>query len=251
MFHATLDSTKTWKQIVDALATLLTEVHFVVSESGLTLRQLDSSKAAMVDLNLPKSVFQEYDCDGEQDICLGMDELAKVSKRMSGTDTLEFTLDEKEKRFEIKMTDQAERRFKLQLLIPPEDRANKPSMAFDVRAELFADSFKQAVKDIGVISSHIRISADSSSIKFTGEGDTGEAEVILTSGGEDASLFSLKAAKESTAMYALNYLVEITKSLTSDSITMQFSTDKPILMEFKLAEDGKISFLLAPRVERR
>lgn len=251
MFHATLDSTKTWKQIVDALATLLTEVHFVVTDSNMTLRQLDSSKAAMIDLNLPKAVFQDYSCEGERDICLGMDELAKVSKRMTGTDRLEFTLDEKEKRFEIKMIDQAERKFKLQLLTPPEDRANKPTLAFDVKAEMFADSFKQAVKDIGVISSHIRITADESSLKFTGEGDTGEAEVLLTTEGEEASLYVLKTKKESTAMYALNYLVEITKAITSDSITMQFSTDKPLLMDFALAEAGSISFLLAPRVERR
>ena len=43
MFRATLDSTKTWKQIVDALATLLTEIHLVVSPSGITLTQYDSS----------------------------------------------------------------------------------------------------------------------------------------------------------------------------------------------------------------
>jgi proliferating cell nuclear antigen len=251
MFHATLDSTRTWKQIVDALATLLTEVHFVVSESGVMLRQLDSSKAAMIDLNLPAGLFQEYSCKGEYDICLGMDELAKVSKRMTGDDRLEFTLDKDENRFEIRMIGQADRRFKLQLLTPPEDKANKPSMAFDVKAEMFADTFKQAVKDIGVVSSHIRIMADDTSLTFTGEGDTGEAEVSLKTGGEDSSLYVLKTKKESNSMYALNYLSEISKAMATDSLVLQFSTNKPILMEFTFADAGSISFLLAPRVERR
>ena len=98
MFHATLDSTKTWKQIVDALATLLTEAHLKVSKSGISLRQLDSSKAAMIDLNLPSAVFQEYVCTGEHDICLGIDELSRVSKRMGGDERLEFTLDESDHR---------------------------------------------------------------------------------------------------------------------------------------------------------
>ncbi|MFW9847243.1 MAG: hypothetical protein ACFFD6_10870, partial [Candidatus Thorarchaeota archaeon] len=177
MFHATLDSTSTWKQIVDALATLLTEVHFVVSESGITLRQLDSSKAAMVDLVLPAKVFQEYNCDSEHDICLGVDELNKVSKRMAGDDRLEFRLDTDGKRFEIKMIGQAQRQFKLQLLTPPDERTKKPTLAFDAKAEMFADAFKQAVKDIGVVSSHLRIAASGKTLSFTGEGDTGEAEV--------------------------------------------------------------------------
>jgi len=250
MFHATLDSSKTWKQIIDALATLLTEAHFIVSKTGLSLRQLDSSKAAMVDLTLPAGVFQEYKCDGEYDLCLGIDELAKVSKRMAADDKLEFNLDEAEKRFEIKMLGQADRQFKLQLLTPPDDRTKKPSLAFDVKAEMFADAFKQAVKDVGVVSSHIRITADNKSLTFTGEGDTGEAQVSLKPN-EESSLFELNVTNKSNSMYALNYLAEISKAMTSDSLVIQFSTNKPMHMEFAIAEGGRISFILAPRVERR
>jgi proliferating cell nuclear antigen len=249
MFRATLDSTKTWKQIVDALATLLTEVHFVVSDSGLKLRQMDSSKTAMIDLNLPSGIFQHYECKGEHDICLRMDELSKISKRMTSGDTLDFQLNDKQ--FEIRMTGQADRKFTLQILSPPDDRSKKPSLDFDAKAEMFADTFKQAVKDIDVFSSQIRITASKSSLVFTGEGDTGDAQVTLKPGGEDSSLYVLDVKKESSAMYALNYLSEITKAMSADSLSMQFSTDKPILIDFVLAEAGSISFLLAPRVERR
>jgi len=168
MFHATLDSTKTWKQIVDALATLLTEAHLRVSESGITLRQLDSSKAAMVDLNLPSTIFQEYTCKGEYDVCLGIDELVRVSKRMGGDEHLEFNLDDSDNRLEIKMIGQAERQFKLQLLTPPDSQTNKPGMEFGVKAEMYADAFKQAIKDVGVVSSHVKISAQKNLLTFTG-----------------------------------------------------------------------------------
>ena len=251
MFHATLDSTSTWKQIVDALATLLTEVHFVVSESGITLRQLDSSKAAMVDLVLPAKVFQEYNCDGEHDICLGVDELNKVSKRMAGDDRLEFRLDTEGKRFEIKMIGQAQRQFKLQLLTPPDERTKKPTLAFDAKAEMFADAFKQAVKDIGVVSSHLRITASGKTLSFTGEGDTGEAEVALKAAGDESVVFHIEVKDKPAAMYALNYLSEIAKAMSTDSLTLQFSENKPMLLEFPIAEIGSISFILAPRVERR
>ncbi|MCK4566872.1 MAG: hypothetical protein KAU48_06130, partial [Candidatus Thorarchaeota archaeon] len=207
MFHATLDSTKTWKQIVDALATLLTEAHLRVSESGMTLRQLDSSKAAMVDLNLPSTIFQEYNCKGEYDVCLGIDELVRVSKRMGGDEHLEFNLDDSDNRLEIKMIGQAERQFKLQLLTPPDSQTNKPGMEFGVKAEMYADAFKQAIKDVGVVSSHVKISAEKNLLTFTGEGDTGEARITLTTEGDDPALFQLKVGTgPSAAMYALNYL---------------------------------------------
>ncbi|MFW9887177.1 MAG: proliferating cell nuclear antigen (pcna) [Candidatus Thorarchaeota archaeon] len=250
MFHATLDSTSIWKQIVDALATLLTEVHFIVSESGITLRQLDSSKAAMVDLDLPYKIFQEYGCDANYDICLGVDELNKISKRMAGDDRLEFRLDEKDKRFEIMMIGQAQRQFKLQLLTAPDERTKEPSLKFDAKVEMFADAFKQAVKDIGVVSSHLRISASGKTLTFTGKGDTGEAEVIMKASGDESVIFDLDVTAKPSAMYALNYLSEITKAMTTESLKLQFSEDKPMLLEFPIAEDGKIKFILAPRVDR-
>ncbi|MFX0106936.1 MAG: proliferating cell nuclear antigen (pcna) [Candidatus Hodarchaeota archaeon] len=250
MFHATLDSTKTWRQIVDALATLLTEVQISASKKGLSLLQYDSSKAAMVDMDLPASIFQEYTCDEEYDICLGVDELTKVSKRMAGDDRLEFTLDETDKRFEIKMIGAAERTFKIHLLTPPEDRARRLSPKFDVKAEMFADAFKQAVKDIGVVSNHMKVSASKKLFTFSGEGDVGEAQVILTPG-DDSSLYELSASSESAAMYAMSYLSEITKALSGDTVSLQFTSNKPMLVEFGVAEAGKVGFLLAPRIERR
>jgi proliferating cell nuclear antigen len=249
MFHATLDSTKTWKQIIDSLATLLTEANFRVSESGISLRQLDSSKAAMVDLALPSDIFQEYKCKGEHDICLGIDELTKISKRMAGDEHLEFNLDDN--RFEIKMIGQADRVFKLQLLKPPEDQTKKPGIDFDVKAEMLADTFKQAIKDIAVVSSHVKISAEGDKLSFAGEGDTGEANVALTTKGDAPALFQLEVSGKSVAMYALNYLSEISKAIASDSLMLQFTSNKPMLLEYSIAEAGSISFVLAPRVERR
>ena len=251
MFHATLDSTKTWKQIVDALATLLTEAHFRVSESGISLRQLDSSKAAMVDLALPSGIFQEYSCKGEHDICLGIDELVKVSKRMAGDEHLEFNLDESENHFQISMVGQANRVFKLNRLTPPDDQTKKPGIDFDVKAELLADTFKQAIKDIGVVSSHVKITAEPEQLSFAGEGDTGQASVALSTKGDAPALFQLEVSGKSIAMYALNYLSEISKAIGSDSLMLQFTSNKPMMLEFSIAEAGSISFVLAPRVERR
>jgi proliferating cell nuclear antigen len=250
MFHATLDSSKTWKQIVDALATLLTEAHFLVRNDGISLTQYDSSRAAMVDLYLPSGIFQEYNCKGQHEVSLGMDELDKVSKRIAGDDRLEFDLDTSQNRFEIKMIGQAERTFKIQLLTPPEERTQKISPSFEIRAEMFSDAFKQVVKDIGVVSNHMRITVTPESLDFGGAGDVGEVEVSLKLG-NDSLLQDLEVKQEATAMYALSYLTEIAKAVSSDSLTLRMTGNKPVMLEFPIGEGGIIKFLLAPRIERR
>jgi proliferating cell nuclear antigen len=248
MFRATLDNSKLWKQIVDSLATLLTETHFVASETGLTLHQLDASKAAMVSLDLPASAFQEYECDGEFEICLGMDDLVKVSRRMASSDKIEFGLDDHARRFIIKMSGKADREFKIQLLVPPEERQKRIAMEFDVNVEMPADAFKQAVKDIGVLSIHTKISTDGESLTFAGEGDMGEVIVVLNPA---ESEFVLTAGKAASSKYALNYLVDISKAMVGDTLIVQFSTNKPLHLEAPIADGGHIGFVLAPRVERR
>jgi len=250
MFHATLDSSKTWKQIVDALATLLTEANFLIKKDGIFLIQYDSSRAAMVDLFLPSNIFQEYNCKGENEVSIGLDELAKVSKRIAGDDRLEFTLDKSQNRFEIRMIGLAERTFKIQLLTPPEEKTQKITPSFEIRAELFSDAFKQAVKDIGVVSNHLKITATKESLGFGGIGDVGEAEVSLKLG-DDSLLYDLEVKQEATAMYALSYLSEIAKAISSDNLTLRMTGNKPVMLEFPIAEGGIIKFLLAPRVERR
>jgi DNA polymerase III sliding clamp (beta) subunit (PCNA family) len=73
----------------------------------------------------------------------------------------------------------------------------------------------------------------------------------LTTKGDAPALFQLEVSGKSVAMYALNYLSEIAKAIASDSLMLQFTSNKPMMLEFAIAEAGSISFVLAPRVERR
>ncbi len=250
MFHAILDSGKIWKQIVDALTTILTEALFVMKEDGIYLRQVDPLNIAMIDMVLPAEIFQEYSCKGTHDICLGVDELTKISKRMAVDDKIELSLDEDDNRFEIKMIGPAVRKFKLQMIKPLETPRKPRGIEFDVKAEMFADAFKQAIKDVSVVSINVKIIAQNDTLIFTGEGDTGEAEVALKVG-EDSALFDLDIKTDSYAIYPMKYLSDIIKAVSGDSISLQFSTHKPIQIGFGIAEIGTIKFLVAPRKERR
>lgn len=249
MFRAVMDSSKTWKQIVDAVATLLTEANLTLSPQGLTLVQRDSTRAAMIDLRLPSSVFQSYDCDDTYQICIGVDELGKVTKRMAADDRVEIRLDESSMRLQIRMIGETSRTFRIRLLTPSTEREEPIDESFAVRAEMSADVFKRVVRDVGVVSDHILISVTSGSLSFSGSGDIGEAEVELTPG-DESLLYSLYG-DAATSMYALSYLSEIAKALGGGELVLHMTGNRPAMFEFPIAESGRIKFLVAPRIQRR
>ena len=248
-FRARLDA-KTWREIVDVVSTLLTEAHFILSESGLTLCQLDSSKAAMIDLNLPAGVFQEYTCKGEHIVCLAVEDLVRIAKRMNKGDKVEIALNAATQRFEIHIKGKhMERQFRLMLLSPPESRRDSKSIGHEVLVEMDTSAFRQAVQDIGVVAGHIKMEAVEGSLTLIGEGGFGDAMVVLRTG-DESPLYNIQVARPTTATYSLSYLTEMVRALPSEALRLKFATDRPIQLESVLADGGNLRFVLAPRVSR-
>ena len=61
----------------------------------------------------------------------------------------------------------------------------------------------------------------------------------------------ISVSQESSGTYSLEYLDPIVKAVggTADSIICEFSSEKPLRIEFKVTNIGRIHFYLAPRVE--
>jgi len=80
-------------------------------------------------------------------------------------------------------------------------------------------------------------------------GDLMGASIELKKGSD--ALLSLEAKEPSKATFSLSYLSEIVKAAaaTSDVVTIEFSTDMPIRLDFKQPYDGKLVYYLAPRIE--
>jgi len=61
----------------------------------------------------------------------------------------------------------------------------------------------------------------------------------------------ISVKQDSTATYSLEYLNPIVKAVgnTTGIVICEYSTAKPLRIEFKVANIGRIYFYLAPRVE--
>ena len=124
-----------------------------------------------------------------------------------------------------------------------------PKISYDSKITLSSSRLDKILGDIDVVSDYLSIKTTSKNVEFSGKGDAGEAVINLEKDTEDVE--DISVSQESSGTYSLEYLAPIVTAVggTADSVICEFSTEKPLRIEFKVANIGRIHFYLAPRVE--
>lgn len=242
-----MTSAKLWKGIIAAVSELVDEANFIIAPDGLRLRAMDPSHVAMVELDLPPTAFDEYECDEETVIGVNFDEFNKLLKRAKARERLELELSDRS-RLTVKFVGKALRTFRMPLIDIAGEELPSPSLEFNVRAKVIADALRDAIKDASVISDYVKFKADQEVLTILASGDRGDVEVKLS---EDmGSLIELDVKEPSASTYSLSYLSDMMKAVAAAEIaTIQFSTDMPLRLDFELPGEGRITYYLAPRME--
>ena len=81
------------------------------------------------------------------------------------------------------------------------------------------------------------------------KGELGSVIIEAEKGSED--ILGLEVKEPSKATFSLNYLSDMIKSASSvsDIVTVSFSTDMPVKLDFELPQQGKLQYYLAPYKE--
>jgi proliferating cell nuclear antigen len=249
LFKIRVSDAKLVRDAVTAISTLIDEGTFNVDSDGIRLRSMDPSRVAMIDFAMQKTVFDEYASDEDMKICLNLSELLKLLKRAGKDEAVELLLDEKTGQFVITVSGKYTRTFRMPTLEASEDEVPTPKITFNAKVTLTADGFRQSLEDVALVSDYVRVETDGEKVTMNAKGDIMGANVELKKGSD--ALLSLEAKEPSRSAFPLSYLSEIVKAAaaTSDIVTLEFSTDMPIRLEFKQRYDGTLVYFLAPRIE--
>ncbi len=249
MFKLKVADARFLRDVINAILTLIEEATFHVSPDGIRLRTLDPSKVAMVDFELPKEAFDEYVCSERVKIGVNLSELLKLLKRAGRDEYVELSFDKKSGRLKVSLMGKYARTFNMPTLEAEEEEVPTPRVTFNVKAEMRAGGLNKAIEDASLVSDHVKLEADDEKLILRATGDLMGAIVELKKGSE--ALLNVEAIESSKATFSLNYLSEIVKaaSATSDVVTLEFSTDMPIKLDFKQPKGGKLVYYLAPRME--
>ena len=232
-----------------AIAIIVDEATFNLGSENIDLRAMDPSRVAMIDFQWPKTIFDEYECDEAQKMCINISELLKLLRRTSKDETIELALTPETPKLKITITGRYTRTFNMPTLEPQEEDVPTPKITFKITAKTTTEGLRQAIEDAQLVSDHVRIEADPEKLILNATGDLMGAVIELKKGSD--ALLDLQTQEPSKATFSLSYLAEIIKaaSATSEIATIQFANDMPIRLDFHQPKEGKLTFYLAPRIE--
>lgn len=247
MFKFTLRDPKSLKVAISAMSKLITEANMLYKPEGIIIQALDGSRIAMVDLNMPKTYFEDYACDKEELLGINIELLEDVLKRCK-SEELEVIYEDGSGRLKITARGKGVRTFKIPLLTTTADRIRTPSFTFKCRANVLSDPLKSAIDDAALFSDYLKVMFEQDAIVISASSEKGELETKLTV--EDGSIINIEVDEPSRASYSIEYLDNImAASKLSDIMMLQLSTNSPLNVQFMMEGEAKIQYYLAPRVE--
>jgi len=124
-----------------------------------------------------------------------------------------------------------------------------PKVTFKAKIRMTTSSLKDAIDDASIVSDHVRFEATTENLLMKGDGIMGSVSMEIER--ESDSVLSFEISETSKAMFSLNYLSNIVKaaSAVSEIVTIEFSTDMPVRLDFEMQQEGKLQYYLAPRIE--
>ena len=246
VFSARTSGSDEWKAVISAVSTLVEEANFEATVEGISFRGMDPSHVALIDINWPNSAFEKYNCDSDIKFGVRIDEFSKLVKRADKSDSIEINISDDNM---LLVTIGKNKKYKMRLIESSASDTPLPKIPYDSIIALTSSAFDKILGDVQVVSDYLVINAIKNQAEFSGKGDSGEVNIILENGKGEITELDVKA--ESKGQYSLEYLNPIIKAVgsTVETVTCEFSTAKPLRIEFKVANLGRIHFYLAPRVE--
>jgi proliferating cell nuclear antigen len=209
---------------------------------------MDPSHVALVDLEWPNSAWEKYEVDKPFKFSVRVEDLVKLIGRADTKDSVEISSTEEDSVM-VKFANGYKREFTIHLIESSAGAAPLPKLEFTTKATLTKTIFEKVLGDISVVSDQITIQATKDKLSFSGKSDVGKAVIDLQK--NDADVLELVSEAEDKATFSIDYLTNISKAMgsTVDTLIVEFSSKKPIKLNFRLNDQGaRVVYYLAPRV---
>jgi len=245
----TYPDAKEWTHIIESIAVLIEEASFTITNEGLKLRALDSSRTAMIDLFMPKEAFEEYPEELSEEVKIGInfDDFKKLLKRVKKGDKVGLVVSEG--KVKVKLIGKATRTVALPLIDVVTEQLPTPKVVLTVTAKVASDALKEAVKDADVIADSVKFDARDDGLYIIAMSDRGDLEVKFEREGE--AMFEYDFKEPASAKYSLDYLTDIVSKAykISDIATIEFASAKPLVLTFEIPMGGRLTYYVAPMLE--
>ncbi|MFX0207636.1 MAG: hypothetical protein ACFFDT_16735 [Candidatus Hodarchaeota archaeon] len=238
-------------KVLNAAAAVLEDdgTFLITPQDGMTLRNMDKSRFAMVDLKIQPIYFgDDFECDKEYLITVQMQDLKKILQRARRDDTLTLELDETNDTLNFLYESHIKRRFVLPLTLAEENVLPDPtSLKLDAQAKLKGGALSEFIKDAAIIGGSIKITADTGKLSFSSSQDKKEVKIELDVSSDESEALEISTEGHCEALYSIDTfknLILVDQAFAV--VNLAFSTDHPLKLVYTNDTGIILGYLLAP-----
>lgn len=233
------------EQVVKSVSTLAEELTLQFDVEGITLRLMDASHVALLDVSLPNSMFEKYKVESEFEIGVRTDDFEKMVGMFDNDSSITISNGKKDS---IILSNRNEK-YTLRTIDATKNDQPLPKIPYDSRVdfdqEITTKDFIKQLQKINKISDYVTFeTVDNNKLTISGKGDIGNAETIYERG-----QISIVNNCDTKSTYSLEYIIPFLKSVKDKPIILEYSECKPIRFEARISNVGRLHFYLAPRVD--
>jgi len=233
------------KRFIGITSSLVDDAKFKIMLDGVSMRVVDSAHVAMADINVKKTVFEEYEAD-EAELGLDVSKFNDVLKLVDKNDIVSLEYEEPSNRLVVKVGNLVRKMGLIDMADMSDSKM--PSLVLPARIVVKAGELRNGVRASEMISDHLVLVADEDVFELSATGDTDEVSLKLT---RDL-LSELKSEGRFKSLYSIDYFSNMIKMVKDDElITVLMGNDNPAQLDFDFTADkgGHVTYLLAPRIE--
>jgi len=234
------------KESISIISDLVNEGRFKVTSNSIELVAMDPANVAMVIFKLLSSAFTEYDVKKDVELSINLSNLKQVLRRAGPNDMLSLELDED--RLKVQLKGHSTRTFSLPIIDIEEKEQKVPELKFNATIQTPASILNSAIEDVDIVADAVSFMAEPKKFIISAEGDLSRANIEIKE--SDNVKIKVDGSEKIKSKYSIEYLKKmIGASKLADEVTICFSKDYPLKLEYKTVDKLAISFILAPRVE--
>lgn len=260
------------KNVFECIKPYIKETNMMINKDGIKISTLDTSKVSLTYIKLDAKKFESYYCEKPMIVGIDTTTFFKTIKSANRRETITFYMDkDDEDKLGVELADPfmgKVKDYKIPLLALEDKVINISDMSFDYVINMPSVQFQQIIKDIQLlegkvveiksIGKQLIFSCDDGLAEFKtaiseiDENLNKDQKALLQQNGED--IRSVKFAKTNDKIvqgkFKLSYLMNFIKaSHLCENMNILLTNDKPLILEYFVADLGLMRFLMMTHVD--
>lgn len=243
------------RYVFEALISMLPEASLAFTTDGITIKALDPSKVALLELNFAAGGLEEYSAEGEVKVGLIFSAIKDAIKRVGAAEKLEIGVDEEKQRFVILVYPRKGResgiyrRFSFPIVQLAEEEVPEINVEYDAYFVMDSSAFDDVMAMAEEVSDAVAVQISPGSVAFKAMGEGGR-EALSEFGQDSESLLELSSPGVITAKYTAELIRNVSSRLkgVSRRVKVELGEGKPMRLSYEFSS-GSFSMILAPRAD--